>query len=145
MASKETENLSALRESAALSGVHLTVVGLGEPYADYSAKVHRYNEYLQRMVPRADLQAGDAVTVTEDDVIVLIDAYDVLLLPAVRTAGKVCDRTRSDETTRLAVLPQLSPLGPLHIPLSSLCPRDFFLLETKYSRLQQKNYFSVSL
>lgn len=104
MASEETENLAALRFSASLAGVELTVVGLGQPYADYSAKVHRYNEYLQGMVSSRDA-VEDSSLVTEDDVIVMLDAYDVLLLPGVRAAGKVIPMVFSIVLSQQVVIP----------------------------------------
>jgi len=56
------------------------VLGLNQQYRDYSDKIRSYHDYLLK---------DSLDTVMDDDVVVLMDAYDVLLLPAARSFGAV--------------------------------------------------------
>jgi len=76
VASNLTDNVRMLQLSAALSGVHLVTLGLGEPWGGYCDKIKWYLSWLS------------SSSVTDDnDVVVLLDAYDVLLFPAVAQIG----------------------------------------------------------
>ena len=61
---------SSCRMSARLSGINLTVLGLGEPYEAYDDKLKRYYSFLH-----------ETTVAKDDDLVVFIDAYDVLLFP----------------------------------------------------------------
>lgn len=84
-ASDDTSGLRNLRLSAFISGVRLNVVGLGRKYDSYYDKILWYYEYLH----------GISSDINDDHVVVLIDAYDVLLFPSVRRIGKLLRRSRS--------------------------------------------------
>jgi hypothetical protein len=53
------------------------VLGLGSVYTGYGDKIRLYNSYLQKPA------------VNDNDVILLIDAYDVLLFPPIKHAAQV--------------------------------------------------------
>ncbi len=90
MASKVTDKLQNLLYTAQTSGLTLSVVGLDSPDVDgadaqperpfdYADKVVAYYTYLSD-----SLRSG---AVSSDDVVVLLDAYDVLLFPDARRIG----------------------------------------------------------
>jgi hypothetical protein len=60
--------------SAEMSGLDLIVLGLGEPYDTYDDKLKRYYAFLHDPVS----------TVKDDDLVVFLDAYDVILFPQSR-------------------------------------------------------------
>jgi len=72
------------------------VVGLGAPYEDYTDKIRALHTSLRQTpapAPTAAAAGTRAVpspsptaVIHDDDVVVVVDAYDVLLLPAVRAA-----------------------------------------------------------
>lgn len=68
VASHDKKELQWLRASAAAAGVELTVLGLGQPWRGLGSKVTAVRTWL------ADVAA--------DDVVMLVDAYDVLLFPS---------------------------------------------------------------
>ena len=74
MASENKVELENLQTTARLAGIELIVLGLGEPYQHYDDKLKRYYSYLQ-----------NTQVVKDDDLIVLLDAYDVLLFPSIRS------------------------------------------------------------
>jgi hypothetical protein len=77
VASNLTDNVRMLQLSAVLSGVHLVTLGLGEPWGGYCDKLKWYLAWL----------SSTSATVFDDDVVVLLDAYDVLLFPAIGSIG----------------------------------------------------------
>ena len=83
-ASNETRELGLLRRSAQLAGVDLTVVGLGRTYTTFYDKLVWYCEYLR----------GDS-GVEDHEVLMLVDAYDVLLFPGVALAPLLLARSTS--------------------------------------------------
>jgi hypothetical protein len=60
--------------------IHLCgqVLGLGKEYVDYTQKVEWYLQHV-----------ANNASIAEDDVVLLIDAYDVLVAPAIRRIGEV--------------------------------------------------------
>jgi hypothetical protein len=56
------------------------VLGLGREYETYAQKVEWYHEEI----------VASPSPVADSDLIVMVDAYDVLFTPAVRHFGKVC-------------------------------------------------------
>jgi hypothetical protein len=87
-ASEETEGLRSLRLSAHISGIDLTVLGLNETYEHYGDKLKKYLEYLTLPVS-FDHVKGEQIGVKDNDVVLLIDAYDVLLFPPVLNLHEV--------------------------------------------------------
>ena len=77
MASTANDALGNLRITADLAGVPLTVLGLGSEWRGYSDKLRHYTRHL----------SSPAAEISDDDVVVLMDAYDVLLFPAARRMG----------------------------------------------------------
>jgi hypothetical protein len=75
-ASERTDGLAKLLYSAEIAGVDIKVVGLGRPYKGYQSKAEWYIEALGAI--------GSNVTIRDDEVVVLIDAYDVFVFPSVR-------------------------------------------------------------
>ena len=73
MASEDKVELRNLKTTAILSGIELVVLGLGEGYQFYDDKLKRYYSYIQ-----------NSQVVKDDDLVVLLDAYDVLLFPSIR-------------------------------------------------------------
>ena len=88
-------------DSGTLGGHTFTVVGLGEPYSDYTDKIVALHAHLHATHKHPDPSAAtdpalDPTTSSstsspaylhpDDDVVVIVDAYDVLLLPAIRMA-----------------------------------------------------------
>lgn len=59
----------------------MQVIGLGTNFTDYSQKINGYFHYLQ--------------SVDDDEIVVLIDAYDVLLLPRARQIGSVLSQSET--------------------------------------------------
>lgn len=94
-ASNHTEGLEALLFSSILSGVRLTVLGLDQPYVDYATKIETYNDYLVKHHRRAEAEAADFDRDNDNDVILLIDAYDVLLFPQIQQIEKVLYESRT--------------------------------------------------
>lgn len=82
-ASDDTVGLKKLRLSALIAGVTLNVVGLGRKYGSYYDKILWYYEYLH--------EANNGIN--DDHVVLLIDAYDVLLFPSVRRIGKLLKKS----------------------------------------------------
>ena len=89
-----------------LAFVCAQVLGLGQPYLDYSSKTDAYLNYLLHgtvsQVPASDAEADTGTTpvpvpapVSEDDVVLLMDAYDVLVFPAIQRAASVLARSPS--------------------------------------------------
>lgn len=72
------------RRSAVFAGVELVVLGLGEPYVRYDDKLKRYYSYLH------DSALFD---VADNDIVLLFDAYDVLLFPEIRRIHEVFARS----------------------------------------------------
>jgi hypothetical protein len=90
MADRTSDKLSNLIFTAATSGVGLTVVGMKDEQSldedgattkfNYADKVVAYYAHLS-----SGLRSGD---IRPDDVVVFLDAYDVLLFPAARRIGR---------------------------------------------------------
>lgn len=88
VASSSNNELAYLQHTAEkVSGVRLKVLGLGLEYNHYGNKIHWTYEHV---VNRMKAPPSDAEHMHPDDVIVFMDAYDVLLFPSVRNlAGKL--------------------------------------------------------
>jgi hypothetical protein len=86
----------------------MEVIGLDEPYTDYSAKIKAFHRHLtrrRRKRPGDDERGhgngfhsdsddhGDGdefeYVIADDDIVVMLDAYDVLVTPAIRGAASV--------------------------------------------------------
>ena len=78
MASHMTENLRNLQIMANLAGIYLEILGLGNEWLGYSDKLKQFSHHLM-----------NAPAIADDDVVVLIDAYDVQLFPAARRVGAI--------------------------------------------------------
>ena len=91
--------------SDTLGGHTFTVVGLGKPYSDYTDKIVALHAHLHATHKQTDpatafdpassspsssssssSSSTPAYLHPDDDVVVIVDAYDILLLPAVRMA-----------------------------------------------------------
>jgi hypothetical protein len=81
VASENQTELQNLLTSAKLSGVEVKVLGLGRKYHSYAQKIDWYHEEI------VERSRGGAVA--DDDLVVLLDAYDVIFTPAVRRIGEV--------------------------------------------------------
>jgi hypothetical protein len=100
-ASDESDpGLLALRNTAALAGLELTVVGLGLPYDNYQDKLTGYRNHLRALLQASDetapLEAGSDDSkgrIYPHDLVLLVDAYDVLLFPALRRLPEVLARS----------------------------------------------------
>lgn len=79
VASENQTELQNLLTSAKLSGIQLKVLGLGREYLSYTQKIDWYYEEI--------VENGSYIA--ESDLVVLVDAYDVIFTPAVRTIGEV--------------------------------------------------------
>lgn len=86
VASDNTTQLQNLQFTAALAGVELTVLGLGLKYEGWLQKLEWYFEALISPTTTATATTYDNAhrLIHDDDILVLIDAYDVLLTPMVR-------------------------------------------------------------
>ena len=69
-ASHKIRALEQLLESCRINGIQLDVLGLGEPFS-FGKKLNDYHKYLKGIPP--------------DDVVLFIDAYDVLILADEKT------------------------------------------------------------
>eukprot|EP01032_Pedospumella_encystans_P011537 gene11537-13410_t len=95
-ASDHTEGLQNLLDSAKMSGVTIEVLGLNTHYEDYSSKTDAYMNYLHSSTG-PHTRAGDSSesaeqtfkAVPDDDVVMFMDAYDVLVFPAIVKAAAV--------------------------------------------------------
>ncbi len=93
MASKDTPNLRNLIFSAELSGLSLHVVGMHETSDSGQNKENEEGassfNYAEKIVAFYDyvVQALASKALLADDILVMVDAYDVLLLPAARRIG----------------------------------------------------------
>jgi hypothetical protein len=79
VASESTPGLRALQLTTYISNINLSVLGMGDTYNDYYDKVLNYQKHVNLNIKNN--------IYSNDDIIVLIDAYDVLLSPAARTLG----------------------------------------------------------
>lgn len=70
-ASKSTKNLEQLLVSAQYYGVDVEILGLGQPYKGNGRKFRYYLDYLK--------------TVPDNDIILFIDAYDIIILADKKT------------------------------------------------------------
>jgi len=97
MASKMTTELQNLQFSASLAGIALQVVGMKDPPPEgtpevefnYADKVQAFHEHFNSH----GSNAGKPGAIQDNDVIVMIDAYDVLLLPHARQIGRRFQQT----------------------------------------------------
>ena len=64
---------------------------MGTTYVDYSSKTDAYWNYLQNSTGAHTRPAGDlaAEPVPDDDLVLFVDAYDVLVFPAIANAAKI--------------------------------------------------------
>lgn len=71
------------------------MLGLGTEYRDYSSKTDAYWSFLHNGTTSSTTSTADAHPETEakapadDDLVLLMDAYDVLLFPALTKAAAV--------------------------------------------------------
>lgn len=73
----------------------LQVVGLGRAYTDYTQKIVWYLEVLTGV--------NTTLKMKDEDLVVLIDAYDVLLFPAARKLSQVSSCAgHVEETAKLS-------------------------------------------
>lgn len=72
VASKRNEELENLEESAREGGSELQVLGLGQKYEGHETKLRLYDQFLS------------SPHVSPMDLVLLVDAYDVLLSPAIK-------------------------------------------------------------
>jgi hypothetical protein len=62
------------------------VVGLGQPFTDYNIKVKAYYDYLvENPIHEAN----------ENDIVLLMDAYDVLVFPQIRKIDQIMMNSRT--------------------------------------------------
>ena len=80
VASENKTNLQNLELTAKLAGVQLQVLGLGREYTSWLQKAEWYMESL--------LSEESYQEVANDDILLLMDAYDVLLTPFIRRVDK---------------------------------------------------------
>ena len=100
MASKPSDRLHNLQYTAQLAGIDLKVVGQEkEDHAstkefNYSDKVKAFHEYLElnsrNSLHNQHLSTTDRnlLPIADNDLVVMVDAYDVLLLPHARALGR---------------------------------------------------------
>jgi hypothetical protein len=93
-ASNVTEGLQNLLFSSIISGVKLTVLGLNEPYLDYTSKINGYYKYLVSG-ETSNKKGNSDTTANDDDILLLVDAYDVLLFPKVRQVDEIIMNSRT--------------------------------------------------
>jgi hypothetical protein len=93
-ASNVTQGLQNLLFSSIISGVKLTVLGLNEPYLDYTSKINGYYKYLVSGETPNKKNNSDT-TANDDDILLLVDAYDVLLFPKVRQVDEIIMNSRT--------------------------------------------------
>lgn len=87
VASDENAELGHLRASAELiSGVSLTAVGVGKKYSNFGNKVHWVYDHL--VAAMTDGGPTSPAIMLEDDVVVFMDAYDVVMFPTVRNIAR---------------------------------------------------------
>jgi len=72
VASTHTPQLSNLMESADAAGVDLRVLGLGQEYTGHEVKLRLYWEFVNNPA------------IADDQLVLAVDAYDVLLFPTIR-------------------------------------------------------------
>ena len=77
VASENTDELKNLLFSAEVADVFIQVLGLGKEYLNYYQKIEWYVEAIAR---------NDSIKYT--DVIVLMDAYDVIVTPGIKHIGR---------------------------------------------------------
>eukprot|EP01038_Epipyxis_sp_PR26KG_P015704 gene15704-21256_t len=77
-ASEMTDGLRNLKMSAVKAGVDLKVLGLGTIFSSYTDKLINYHNYLKSFSNKI-----------ENDIIILMDAYDVLLFPSIKNISKI--------------------------------------------------------
>jgi len=94
MASKHTDNLQSLKITAMLAGIDLIVIGQGEYITPGAGAVFTYADKL-RAFHHHLFGAKQLQTISDDDIVVLIDAYDVLLFPAARRIGTYMQKKAS--------------------------------------------------
>jgi hypothetical protein len=63
------------------------VLGLGLPYSGYGDKIRLYMQYL--------IDNHATKRISDDDIVLLIDAYDVLLFPSIKYAGHLLQQSAS--------------------------------------------------
>jgi hypothetical protein len=62
---------------------------MGDTFVDYSSKIRAYNKFLNNQIKTGSETKPRETTVEDCDVIMIMDAYDVLLTPAARSVHKV--------------------------------------------------------
>ena len=89
VASDNNTELQLLEASAAISGISLTVIGLDKQYVHYGNKVQWLLDHITQAMSTTTTTTtttatASAALIQEDDVIVFMDAYDVLVFPSIR-------------------------------------------------------------
>jgi hypothetical protein len=74
VASKETKDLNNLLKSCCKNNIDLKILGLNKPYFSHSLKLFYVQEYLN--------------TLADDDILMFVDAYDVLIISEKNTILK---------------------------------------------------------
>ena len=98
MANRITDKLQNLMFSANLAGIPLIVVGLKETSDtngnqeekdfNYSDKVDAFHHHLQKVRHGTPVEGrGGSPLIADNDIVVMVDAYDVLLFPYARKIG----------------------------------------------------------
>lgn len=91
VATEETQGLQNLRFSAHLAGVPINVIGLGNKYVDFYDKLRWYHEFLLTSHPSTTCSSTNnenCYEIDDNDIVLIIDAYDVLIFPSIREIGK---------------------------------------------------------
>ena len=89
IASESNEELKHLLYSAhTVSGINITVIGLDKEYMHYGNKIQWTYESV-----RDNMKAG---AIKNDDIVVFMDAYDVLVFPTIRSIAQTFSRQRAD-------------------------------------------------
>ncbi len=110
MANKMTDKLNNLIFSANLAGIPLIIVGLKDKQSgeaepkefNYSDKVEAFHKHFQRVRPGTPAQGREGLPVIADgDVVVMVDAYDVLLFPHARTIGRHFQQSKGKSEERV--------------------------------------------
>lgn len=85
VASDNTTGLQNLEFTASLAGVQLRVLGLGRQYTSW---LQKFEWYAEALLIDDNITCRSGSGVADDDIVVLMDAYDVLLTPVIRRIGQ---------------------------------------------------------
>ena len=110
MATEMTQNLNNLKICAQIANIPLNIIGLNKRFINYSTKIEEYYNYLNESLNNQSIH--------ENDVLILLDAYDVLIFPSIR---KLATKLMTSSTpivfcSERGIYPEL--IGPLMYPKS---------------------------